>query len=368
MDSLATPSSQETDPVQESEIRLNESDAQIRSSQPIDSRPPLAFAVAIAVTVVAVAITGLLIPIPFAGLAAKAIGDMAHAPIFGGLALGTLVLLQRFRPLPDPAPAEGARSTRFRVLRRCIIVFFAFFFSGIAIEFMQAMSGRTSDVKDVFANSLGILAAILWWDSFFVRRVHAGSKRLVRLLWASSGFLLAMAWWGPMQVLHDVYKIRAEFPLLGSFETDTEFQRWYFRECKRSRSRADATHGRYSMEVTYPPGDSTMVTLVELEQDWSEMKTLEMDMTLDASYPREDLTFTIQVIDEADETEKTGTYRGEWTLAPGKPQHIVISRDDIVALPRDREIDLSKIRYVDLMVLDPQVITKIRFDNLRLVQ
>ena len=122
------------------------------------------------------------------------------------------------------------------------------------------------------------------------------------------------------------------------------------------------------MEVTYLPGSCPAATLVELEKDWSEMTSLEVDVTLDESYPQEGLQLMVQVIDGAHSTADADTYRGEWTLAPGKPKHIVISRDAIVTGPDDREIDLSSIRFVDLMVLNPEVITKLRVDNLRVVQ
>jgi hypothetical protein len=123
---------------------------------------------------------------------------------------------------------------------------------------------------------------------------------------------------------------------------------------------------RRSATRTYQATPYPAATLVEMESDWSQLKTLEVDVTLDASYPDADVQLMIKVIDRLHQTDHTDTYRGQWTITRGQTQHIRISREEILQGPDDRQLDLTKIKYLDLMLLDPVAETKVRFDNLRL--
>ena len=96
------------------------------------------------------------------------------------------------------------------------------------------------------------------------------------------------------------------------------------------------------------------------------MRTLEMDVTLDASCADREVRFAVKVVDYSERNSDRDTFRGEWTLVPGRPQHIRITRDELVDGPDHWKLDLSHIRYVALKVLQPSETIKLRVDAMRL--
>ena len=81
------------------------------------------------------ALAGLLTPLPNIGRAGEAMGDLVHAPLFGGLALGLLCLLGNLWPLN-----HGRKS----LVLRCTFVFACMVTFGVGIELVQHFSGRSS--------------------------------------------------------------------------------------------------------------------------------------------------------------------------------------------------------------------------------
>ncbi|MFK8112850.1 MAG: hypothetical protein AB8B91_11640, partial [Rubripirellula sp.] len=232
----------------------------------------------------------------------------------------------------------------------------------------QSAFGRTGNLGDAVNNGLGITAFLLMYWGWRMLRSRRTRRAIPRFLLATAGVLLAIAWWTPIALLRDERAVQSQFPSLATFESRMQLSRFYFRECVGELSSKNVTEGNRSMEVIYQPTPHPAATLVELKADWSGMKTLEIDVTLDASYPDSDARFMIKVIDELHQTHHTDTYRGEWTLLRGKTQRISISRNEILNGPDDRQSDLTKIQYVDLMLLAPVETAKVRFDAMRLTQ
>ena len=307
-----------------------------------------------AVGLVALVVAGLLTPIPFIGRIGTALGDLAHAPLFGGIALGIFCLLDRFRPLPGPGVSLAVRS---------MLVLVGLFAFGVAIELTQQFFGRSAAVHDAVANGLGILAATFW---VWARSFPPDRWWSPRILLSSAGFLLAIAWWNPLMILRDVVRVHWDFPMLASFESREELKRWYLRECEARLSRQDATSGNHSMEVIFQPTSYPGTTLVEMQSDWSAMKTLELDVVLDPSYSGRSVRFMLKVIDKLHQNNHEDAFRGTWTLEVGQPQRIRVTREEVVRGPDDRELDLSKVEAVDLLLLEPGETTKVRFDRLKL--
>jgi VanZ family protein len=309
------------------------------------------------IATVLVAMTALLVPIPFKGRVAHAVGNMAHAPLFGGLTLGLLRLLDRFRP-------SGPHGWSFAV--RLALVFVGLFAFGVVIELLQHRLGRTAAMNDVIANASGILAATLWHWSRKLDRYRPEQRWFSRALLASAGFVLALAWSTPVETLRDVAAMHRKFPVLASFESRVELQRWHFNRCQAKLTRQDATSGNYAMEISYQSGSHPAATMTSLASDWSAMKTLELDAVLDASYSGKSVQFMVKVVDQLHVNGHTDAYRGQWTLEPGQPQRIRIMRDEIVNGPDTRALDLSKIHFVHLVLMESSETTRLRVDRIRL--
>lgn len=308
--------------------------------------------------ILCIAIVALLVPIPFKGRATVALGDLVHAPLFGGLALAVLLIWNHVRPLAKNS---------IPMLRRCVLVGFLMFGFGLTIEFVQSAFGRTGNLGDAVNNGLGITAALICYWAWNLQR-RQRTRWMPRAMFVTAGMLMSIAWWIPVTLLHDTRAVYANFPMLADFETRIQLSRFYFRECRGNLSRQDTTDGGYSMEVNYEATPYPAATLIELQGDWSSMKTLEVDATLDESYPDADVRFMLKVIDELHATPHTDTFRREWKLERGKTTRISVTREDILAGPDDRETDLTRVQYVDLMLLEPVEPTKVRFDALHLTQ
>lgn len=309
------------------------------------------------VSVLVIAVVGLLVPVPFTGRLAVAVGDLVHAPLFGGITLIVLWLLERFRPMSGRSDSD--------VMRRSLLVFISLCAFGSVMELVQQWMGRHAAIHDAVSNAIGVFAAILCYWSFRLARRRPDVRWLPRTLLLTAGFLLSIAWWTPMTILRDVIAVRRNFPLLASFESPVELQRFYFRECKPRLTRRDATEGQFAMEVIYAPAQYPAATLIELCPDWSAMKALEMDVTLDESYSKPGLRFVVKVIDSLHANDHADTFHRIFELRPGEPTHIRIEREDLVKGPQTRDLDLTKIQYVDLLVLEPGETTKLRMDAMR---
>lgn len=301
------------------------------------------------------ALVALFVPIPFWGRTATAVGDMVHAPLFGGLTLGGLCVLHWFRPV-----GADTRS----LLVRAVAVWIAVSILGIAIEVVQQRFGRSGTLHDAVANSLGIMAAAMGFSWWSIKRNQPARRWFPRSLLAGAIFCVGLSWWTPTRILADVVRMHLSFPMLASFESTMELDRFYFRDCFGKRTRKDATDGQFAMEVTYEPTEHPAATLTEFKHDWTSMKSLELDIVLDENYPGNG-QFMLKVMDKKHRNHNDA-YRGQWTLVPGQPIHLSISREEIENGPDGRLMDLTCIQFVDLLMLRPVQFAKVRFDNLHL--
>ena len=304
----------------------------------------------------ALVIASLLIPVPFVGRVAVAIGDLVHAPLFALLTWGLLTVIERIRPL----------QSRLSLLVRSVVVLLALFAFGVLVEVMQAYSGRNFAIHDAVANGLGIVAALcVYWYSRLARLGH--NEFFFRGMFvAIATAAMVVAWWSPIAILYDVVEKHRRFPLLASFESDTELQRFYFRDCEWRRTHQDATDGSHSMQVTFHPTDYPAATMIELIPDWSGMQTLELDITADDSQWDPRALVLLKVIDVHRQRGSTDMYRHRWQMRPGQRKHIRITREELADGPDTRQLDLSQIRYVELTVLDADREMTMRVDAIRL--
>ena len=312
------------------------------------------------VLILAVVVFGLLVPIPFHGRIATATGDLAHAPLFGGLALITLVFWQRLQPVHSLGMKLAIR------LGAVVIVLATF---GLGMEYVQRHMGRSAAWHDAIANALGILAATFFWFAFWMRRHRIGSRILHRAFWLSAGALFAIAWWSPVMMLIDVGRVHWDFPLLASFETPQELRRWYPHKGTSIRRVADTpTHNFHCVEVLYGREGFPGFTMFEMHRDWSSMKSLHVDVCLDAESSVEEVEFMIQLIDITQSGRDGEKFHQSWKIKRGEWTALEISRADIDAVTGEAATDLTQMRFVDLGIVDAPPGTKVRIDHLRVQQ
>ena len=302
----------------------------------------------------ALVVIGLLIPVPYHGRAAVAMMDLVHTPMFAAITVCILAVWHRVRPI---------HAINRNLLLRAGIVFAVLACFGAGMELVQQQMGRSSSLKDAMANCFGITVGVLlfgWWILY-----RGNSAKLLRwcLIPIAAG-VFVLGWLGPIAMLRDVVAVHGDFPLLASFETDAELQRWYFNNCSGERTTTDATDGKTALEVTFTNSRHASVTAIEMQRDWSEMADLQFDVVLDENYP-EDGNLLVKVIDQ-DDASHVEMFLLRASLVPGKLRHFRITRDEIVSGPETHQIDLSKIRYFELVLVSPVTLAKLRIDDVRL--
>ena len=299
------------------------------------------------VTLVGLITLALLVPLPPWGRAAEAISDLLHAPLFALLA----VLIQRF------AAGRLRRSSRAVGLLVWMVV--AAF--GVSTEALQWAVGRHPSGADVAANLLGATAGILW-------TLFAGSNRQVRaIVGATALVLFALASWGPLAILWDVGRQRAEMPRLASFEHELELTRWTATECRLSRVRDRATHGAWSLRLDLTAGVYPGAGLRWPVPDWTAYRWLQFDVYLEETVVADDptLLLIVKIEDAHHNRNHDDRFHRAVCLAPGW-NRVAIDLSDVAQLPNGRTFDLSRVAFLQFFTVRPSRPRTMYLDNVQL--
>ncbi len=337
----------------------SESQANIDTDKSIDTSKSNWSIVLVTVIVIACVLTAMLIPIPFVGRIPRALGDLVHAPFFGAATLFLLAALQRFAPLQ--------LETRSFV-RRIVIVATTMVLFGIAMEFAQGQMRRSPSVGDAVSNALGVAAASCCFVAWAL--IKAGrNKRLMRFcLFALSAALIMIAWKNPLSVLYDVYLVRADFPMLSSFESEHEIGRWYRRGAALEICQSNVTHGNSAAEIVSRNGQECGITMIEMESDWSQMKSLELDVVLvDQPEPKDNVSLLVRVVDSDHAKHNVAGPSKTFALVINQPQHVSMLIEELIDSPTStRQLDPSDVVYLDIWMLGAAPGTKLHVDHVHL--
>ncbi|TWU02827.1 VanZ family protein [Stieleria varia] len=296
----------------------------------------------------------LVVPIPFHGRVAVAVGDLVHGPLFFCVTLGVLYFLQRVRPIDH--------SDRRQMIIRCLSVFVLCSGFGLGMEGVQKVIGRSAAVHDAIANTLGAAAAVCFYVGWNRRRV---SKRW--FVWAGMGVaLIAVAWYRPLNVLLDVRRAQTNFPDLCDFRSELALTRWYLHECSSALSTEHVTDGPYSMRLDFRPAEFPSATLIDFPKNWRRAEQLALDVTLDPRHSGSDVEMMIKVIDRDRATEHSDTFRATYTLSPGETQSIRLTRAELLAGPDLHELNLGDIEFVSIALIAPTRPATLYVDGLKL--
>lgn len=303
-----------------------------------------------------------------------AIGDLLHAPLFGLLTFGLLGVIERLWPI-----AGWTRS----LLLRTILVGAAVFIVSVGVEIAQEWFGRTGTLHDAVSNAAGISAAcglfVLWRSRSVPHGRVADSprrRRLTALVLAGVMVSMTIGWYEPISRLKDITDVYRKFPLLGSFESKYELQRWHFRAVHPRRTSESPADGKACLEMVVkgvagePGPDTCGTTLFELDHDWSDMAELTLSLRVDSNSPTgksaDPVRVLIKVVDAAALDPDKDAFQAHLNLACGGWEQIKITRDDITGYFSDRVIDLSQIRYLDVFLIQPPTQSRWWLDDIRL--
>jgi len=159
----------------------------------------------------------------------------------------------------------------------------------------------------------------------------------------------------------DELHARRDFPLLGSFETRMEMERWEIEE-GHERIAMHATNGKRSLRVDLSPGLYPGITLSYPCRDWRGYYTLSYDVFLDGTTF---LPLSVRINDLAHNEEYDDRYIGTFSLRPG-PNRITISLAEVEHAPRGRKMDMGRISILCIFSYKLKEPRTVYFDNFRL--
>lgn len=331
------------------------------------SESPARLVIRVWIVAAVLAAIGLFGPMPYYGRVSSAVGDLCHTPLFATLTWMLLWSWTRIHPYRRDAGRQrgvtiggvAMRVGAMRVVAMRVAVAVAVIFGiSIAAEVIQEFVGRTASWKDVRANGWGVLAGCLLHVASVCRRPRWG--------FAAALICVAVSSIRPIQVLRDVAAVSGKFPQLASFESTIEFGRWYVRGGGRGRSHDHVTHGASSGRFHLWPGDIVGPTLVELHRDWTGYEAFVFDVAIDDVDADPTVLLIVQISDLNSREDAADVFRWSRSLRRGESARIELPLVDIAAGPKNRSLDLSRIRYVDIQLYDPGQRTVMYLDHLHL--
>ncbi|MEM0925549.1 MAG: hypothetical protein AAGJ83_05890 [Planctomycetota bacterium] len=331
---------------------------------------PIKRLICVTAVVIAGVVTALLIPMPFHGRATNAIGDLAHAPLFGSLALAWLWTWGRLRPVGlRPADADanaisGNAANGLALLTihqgrhlvvRAAVVWVVLSGFGVGMEIAQSGVGRSMSRHDAVANSMGIAAAIAAYVAvwFFLH----GRRRAAGLFFLGAVTILLLAWVRPVKLLADVVSMHRRFPLVATFESESEMSRWYLARVDARRVRAGATEGSWSLEVDFRSDKRPVFTMHEMIRDWSAYDAVEMDVSIPADHVCASEEFFIAMID----LQRKLVFTQTQTAKRGQTTHL---RFEIPG--GSQRLAGHAAQFFDVGLTRCETAKRIRFDNITL--
>ncbi|NIL96832.1 MAG: hypothetical protein GTO53_05025 [Planctomycetales bacterium] len=305
----------------------------------------------LALAALALASVLLLMPVPVFGRAGRALLDLIHAPMFALLSAFAYILF-----VGNKAP---------RRWRSAVAIWLVLATLGVAAELLQGRVGRNASVQDAFANVMGAAIGLVWVAG---RECPHSSQRLLTK-GAAVGLLLA-AYAYPLLILWDVYLAYRSFPLLASFEQPIEPDRWTPLNAKLSRSQKYASDGSWSLQIDCEIAKYSSAVLTVPARDWSPYHELVFDLFWDppGSIPTRDLILPVivKVQDQHHNHHKEDRFQRRVKLPAGQSYEVRIPLSQVASAPRDRVMDLGRIKKVEIFTVQPQKRWTLYLDNMRL--
>jgi VanZ family protein len=272
--------------------------------------------------------------------------DFGHIPLFGLIALGILWFLNRGK-----RPIRG----KSQFITAGVITFFL----GALTEFIQLLTpSRDFEVGDIIFDAIG--AAVFLSIAYpFPRDIHTKTKSLMR---AGALSLLMIASFPMLSAAIDSWNMEKSFPVLGSFETSFEMNRWSSKESRIERTRTHATAGDYSLKMILLPGVYPGISLDYLQNDWRGYTSMSFDVFNEGNSP---LDITVRINDQKHNNEFIDRFNKGFRLQPGK-NHVIISLDEVKKAPRVRKMDMADITNICIFAYNLKTPRTVYFDNFRL--
>ena len=272
--------------------------------------------------------------------------DLGHVPLFAVVAGMTLWALDRENWL------HADKRTHVHAFALSAAM-------ALATEIIQHFTPeRSFQIGDIVKDVIG--SAVFLQIAYQYKRELPGWKRLAM---SSTAAVLLLAASVPALVAYaDELRARHDFPLLGSFETCGEMERWQIEEGLFKRVRMHATQGEFSLEANLPPGLYPGITMDYPPRDWRGYNTLTFNAFLEDTGP---LTLTVRINDLEHNEEIDDRYNRTFVLQPGR-NHVIVNLSEVEHAPKGRLMDMEHISMICIFSYKLKKPRTVYFDNFRL--
>lgn len=230
------------------------------------------------------------------------------------------------------------------------------------IELLQGSIDRTPSIDDVMKDLLGSVVTL----AFFVPSRKNISNISLRILQCGVLFLILLAIFPLAKALIDEAIARNQFPVLSTFETPFEIERWRGNS-ERTIDHDIVKHGKSSLKVSLTTAQYSGVFLVHFPGDWRNFNFLRLDIFNPSSEP---LKIHCRVHDRLHITNGfpyDDRFNSTFILNRGW-NNIKISLDRILNAPVSRTMDLANIKGFGIFVVRLPTPEVIYLDHVRLVK
>ena len=265
--------------------------------------------------------------------------DAAHVPIFIVLAALGASMLGRLRP-------------HWPAGRRDLAVFLATQFAGVAVEFLQSLTGRPAALFDLGSNAAGAAIGLALHAAWQKSAAPARSRAAAGLLGAAAAVGLVYAAWRPVSAALAYCDRAARLPALAAFESRRGL---YFVEARGAGSTVTGLPAplarspqERALAIAYDPAHRPQLELREPWPDWRGRDALVLELAHDGDA---ELELVLRVLDAAH----------DWTTADRLNLPVAVPAVGRVTLrvplgtlreaPAGRDMDLERI--ANLLLFSP---------------
>jgi hypothetical protein len=275
----------------------------------------------------------------------KEVWNLGHFFYFGML---VLVL--------DGYWCSRSRSLFFRVFAGLGTVFFL----GLGIELIQLdIADRFFSWSDVVRDLSGGTTALLW-------KVGRRRSRRQSLVCGFVVMVLVFYSFFPFgAALADEYRSYRDLPLLAGFESKGELSRWEGGRVRLRMVASPRVQGSYSGKINLTTDEYSGLSMIHFPGDWSGWNSLAFDVF----NPGLEITLHYRVHDylhRGDKQTYGNRFNGSTVLEHGWNE-IVIPMTDIINGPKDREMDVKKMRGFGIFVMKQVERRVLYLDDVRLL-
>lgn len=273
----------------------------------------------------------------------RTVHNSAHAPIFGCVALLSLVVI-RVEP----------RLQSLRLMAQYSLALAVAFLLGILTEILQIPVGRDASVEDALHDTIGALALLGIFAAFDTQIRALSRHRAIRMAAALIGAVSLGIAATPVTRAAMKYQQRDQrFPVLADFSQ--RYDRYFilqksaeFSPVKMPESWANGA-GESALRVRLLEGPYPGMEFIEVPADWSAYATLAVDLT---NPTPQGLELVLRVHDAAHNNQPADRFSRRFELPPGTRQVIRIPLRDIAAGPRARVLDLKHVAGIIIFRAD----------------